>query len=52
MKQEDKWLDFDDDEIEVSLELSEFVFEVLLTDTISSYVDMSVKRKDLRKAIK
>lgn len=41
--QEDKWFDFEDDEIEVTLELSEYIFEALLNDTIASYVDIRQK---------
>jgi hypothetical protein len=35
-KQEEKWLDYDDDEIEVTLEISEMIFEALLDDCIYS----------------
>jgi len=35
-KQEEKWRDYDDDEIEVMLEISEMVFEALLDDSIYS----------------
>lgn len=46
---EDKWIDYDDDEIEVSQELSETIFEFLINDTIESIFAIKKSRQDLVK---
>lgn len=51
LKQEDKWLDYDDDEIEVSLEVSESVFEFIINDTIQSLFGIKEERRGMNKCI-
>ncbi len=48
MKQEDKWLDYDDDEIEVTLEVSESVFELIINDTIQCLFGIKEDRNGLK----
>jgi hypothetical protein len=48
VKQEDKWLDYDDDEIEVSLEVSESVFEFIINDTIQCLFGIKEDRYGLK----
>lgn len=47
LENDDKWLNYEDEEIEVEIELADVIFDYLITDTMDSLLEISELRKGL-----
>jgi len=46
LENDDKWLNYEDEEIEVEIELADVIFDYLITDTMDNLLEISNKRKN------
>lgn len=49
LENDDKWLNYEDEEIEVEIELADVIFDYLITDTMDNLLEISNKRKNQKK---
>lgn len=50
MENDDKWLNYEDEEIEVEIELADVIFDHLISDTLQCLIDLSQKRGNIMNA--
>jgi hypothetical protein len=51
LENDDKWLNYEDEEIEVEIELADVIFDHLISDTLQCLMELQKKRSGLPLAL-